>query len=338
VKAVVFPVLGAVFVFLVLVPVLTLVCKGLLVLRRRHLAEPGAYGTTATFMLIVAPVLGPLAWFTSAGLHHAEPGDALLGCLNGVVADEWCVGAIAFAGVQLLLLAVACGRKVYKPSFPRHGVAEDARHAQRLHRICASHHGLRGAAQRVTACAHLGEPIATWGLWAPRIAVSPNLLDALDDDALAAALLHEVAHARNRDPLRYLVAFVALSLNPLAGLLRSEFARWRFTRELACDAEAVHQGAKPASLAHAIVQAARSAGGAPHECAAHLAHGGLAALRARIALLLNHRPLPAAGRVTWLPTLALIAAAVGLVALPHVLDKSQLAYLHLGVEAVLTAF
>jgi Zn-dependent protease with chaperone function len=52
----------------------------------------------------------------------------------------------------------------------------------------------------------------TVGLLRPWIFFSPHLAKALDDQQIDAALAHEQAHARHRDPLRILLAQLATDL------------------------------------------------------------------------------------------------------------------------------
>jgi hypothetical protein len=97
---------------------------------------------------------------------------------------------------------------------------------------------------------------ATVGLLRPRIVVSPALRARLDTDALAAAVAHEAAHARHRDPLRLLFAqFVADLQWPFAGA-RRRLAEWREALEYARDDEARRGGARGDDLAQAILAAA----------------------------------------------------------------------------------
>ena len=77
-----FPVLGAAFVFFVAVPGATLLVKAMLVLQRRHLGRLPALGSTTTWLLLVAPVAVPAAWFISAAVHQSKGGSALAACLQ----------------------------------------------------------------------------------------------------------------------------------------------------------------------------------------------------------------------------------------------------------------
>jgi hypothetical protein len=100
-------------------------------------------------------------------------------------------------------------------------------------------------------------PLAVVGLAAPRIVIDPALRRALDDDALAAALAHEAAHVRHRDPLRIAIAQLATDLQWPWPQPRRRLGVWRELLEQARDDEAVSDGVHPEDLAAAIVEAAR---------------------------------------------------------------------------------
>ncbi len=55
-------------------------------------------------------------------------------------------------------------------------------------------------------------PAATVGLIRPRVVISPQIVQVLDAAVLAAALAHERAHVRHRDPLRLWLAQIATDL------------------------------------------------------------------------------------------------------------------------------
>ncbi len=156
-----------------------------------------------------------------------------------------------------------------------------------------------------------GALAATVGLWRPRIVVAPRLAEALDPDALAAAVEHERMHARHRDPLRMWLAQLGTDLLwpwPSAG---ARFLFWRRSIDLARDEEARLNGVAGPDLAAAILGALRySRGPVP----AHVVTltGDESFVAERIARLL--RPLeldaPRARRrgAMWMLALAIAAA------------------------------
>ena len=100
-------------------------------------------------------------------------------------------------------------------------------------------------------------PIAVVGIAVPRIIVDPALERLLDADALAAALAHEAAHVRHRDPLRIAIAQLATDLQWPWPQPRRRLASWRCVLEETRDDEAVLDGSRPEDLAAAIIGAAR---------------------------------------------------------------------------------
>jgi len=100
-------------------------------------------------------------------------------------------------------------------------------------------------------------PIGTIGIVRPRIVVTPEFRESVSDDVFAAALAHEAAHARSRDPLRIWLAQLAADLQwPAPGTAR-RFAEWLVALEAKRDDEAVSSGISGEALAEAILTAAR---------------------------------------------------------------------------------
>ena len=131
---------------------------------------------------------------------------------------------------------------------------------------------------------------ATVGLLSPRVVVAQRFAEGLDDAALDAAMKHERAHARHRDPLRlWLGQFAADLMWPLPAAHR-RFETWRACLELARDEEARLDGADGADLAAAVVAALQMTSRRQPLAVATLT-GEEAALRQRIRRLL--RPMPA---------------------------------------------
>jgi beta-lactamase regulating signal transducer with metallopeptidase domain len=330
VKELAFAALGAVAVFLAVVPLVTLPAKALLVLRRRRDASLPAFGTGVTLLLITGPALGAATWFVSAGLHQFEPGGAVASCLAEHLGDEGCVGALAFALCVATLTLTAVVQRLARASVAAATPVRDER-ARRLASLCAAHPRLRALGGRVRLVAGSPDPIRTCGLLRPRVEVDAGLAARLDDRALTAALLHEAAHAEGRDPLRQLLASASFTLNPLAFLLRPELRRWRLAREAACDRAAVAMGADPLSLAEAIVAAARP--GAP-PLAATLGGGGPGAIDVRVRLLLDYSRHPPGAHAREWPLAGV--ALVALSAMPHALGAGLLDALHRGIDAALS--
>jgi Zn-dependent protease with chaperone function len=99
--------------------------------------------------------------------------------------------------------------------------------------------------------------IATLGLFRCRIVVSEAFARAARAEVLAAALAHEAAHARRRDPLRIWLAQLATDLTFPLGGGGARLSRWLFALETERDDEAIRNGASPTALAESILLAAR---------------------------------------------------------------------------------
>lgn len=329
----VFPLAGALVVFLVAVPLATLVAKAVLVARRRGPAGLPAHGTAGAYALVIAPTLVPALWFLSAALHQSEPGQALAACVVDRLHDDSCRDALLFAGVLVLILGHGVMRRLRRDLAPRPAVQRlpaTSRHGRRLAALCASHPALTRAAHRIAVVTGARDPVCTRKALRPIIEIEARFMDHLDDHALAAALLHEVEHARALDPLRYLLAAVSLSLNPLARLLRPELARWRLAREASCDHGAVQAGANPLALAQAIVSAAR-----PTRATAIATLGGCHGVKLRVQLLLRYAeqsPGPRRAPSYALPGTPFFLALLLLLALPHATGTALLDVLHQGIE------
>ena len=135
---------------------------------------------------------------------------------------------------------------------------------------------------------HRGSAVATVGLVWPRIIFAPRIVEALDEHAFAAALEHERAHARHRDPLRLWLAQLGSDLLwpwPAASL---RLRCWRRALELARDEEARLRGVAGPDLAAAILASLRCNRGGASLSAATLG-GDQSFVEERIARLM--RPL-----------------------------------------------
>ncbi|MBF6568802.1 MAG: M56 family metallopeptidase [Candidatus Binataceae bacterium] len=103
-----------------------------------------------------------------------------------------------------------------------------------------------------------GDPgTATVGLLKPWILFSPHLARTLDQAEIDAALEHERAHARHRDPLRIWLAQLATDLQWPWPQAQERFRHWLVALELARDEEARIAGIEGADLAAAIMAVAR---------------------------------------------------------------------------------
>jgi beta-lactamase regulating signal transducer with metallopeptidase domain len=133
--------------------------------------------------------------------------------------------------------------------------------------------------------------IATIGLIRPHIVFAPELARLLDDRAMQAALAHERAHVRHRDPLRIWIAQFVTDLQWPWTSAQKRFDRWLAALERARDDEARAEGIEGADLAAALVASVRFhrnmtiTAGAAGACARLT--GDRSALEERVARLLQ---------------------------------------------------
>ncbi len=328
----VFPVLGVVVFFGVVLPLTALLATLLLKLVAR--VTPWSELGQLRYLILTSASLLPLCWLISAALHQNEPGAVLvtLACPHNIHGcPESGSLSIALALMASLLVApfVIKSRGVALP--PRQALPALA---QRVERLIATEAALASLEGKVwlTAAPHFA--IASHGLLRRRVALGHDFAAALSDEALVAALAHEAEHLHAWDPLRSWLLEVALTINPLGRkLLAPHAASWRVAREAACDRAAVARGADPLALAEAIVHAARPT---PMGTLG-LGSSSLEVLKLRVGLLLALAERPAQAPVgrnlalAWhLPLAA--ALMLGAIALPHHTAPHVLDSLHLSVE------
>ena len=331
----VFPVLGAAFVVLVLLPLSALAAKlGLVLLERAPLGGP-LQALNLRYLLLTGSSLLPLAWLLSAGLHQLESGKSALACLLDHAGAPHCLEPAAFALALLLLFNAAALPLVRKTRAARPlPAASGATHA-RIERVIAARATLQALRGRVVVTSTPGFTLGTLGWRKPEVFVGADFAAKLSDDMLASALGHELEHVRSLDPLRYFLLQLSLAANPFGRcLLEPHAARWSAAHEARCDREAVLHGALPLPLADAIVCAARPSA---RELAPLGAHD-TSMLRFRIDLLLafaerapdacRHR-----GRSPFPLAFALLASAL---VLPHQAGTAALDTLHTSTERAVT--
>jgi len=166
-------------------------------------------------------------------------------------------------------------------------------------------------ALRSSACAHI--PIGTIGLLTPRVFVSNEFRRMASGEVLTAALAHEAAHARGRDPLRIWLAQLATDLQwPIPGT-RRRLSAWLLALEAERDVEAVANGASAEDLAEAILIAARlHLGPATRLCANATGSGEGIAWRVRRLLSLEvHGGPTARPGASWVVRASCSALVVG---------------------------
>jgi Zn-dependent protease with chaperone function len=266
--------------------------------------SPARYG-----MLLIAPVAGLLVAVAIAlGPWDSGIGKAIHdGCLHHI--SHWNLPP-AIAGIVGAAIALTLGRLIWSYGVRRAAIRTEAAalpadQVDRWRVVSGAVLRLTGfPAPRLVAVGSPAGICALRGGFHPALLIDRNLLAALDDEELVAAVCHELAHARRWDlvvgPLLHL-CFCLLSFFPAARLC---YARYLEHRELAADAWAVNRTRQPLALASAIAKASRAAGGQPNaEARVHRLLSGPSQQSA------DERPLAAAWALALL-VLALVAFAV----------------------------
>jgi len=182
-----------------------------------------------------------------------------------------------------------------------------------------------GAAPRLVRIPTQRPVCLTAGILRPRVLVSQGFARALPPCELEAAVAHEDAHVRRRDPL----ALLLLSLAGLAAppsFVRAVLAVYRPAVEEAADAEAAREAGNAATLASALVSVARLSLRAP----AGALGIGEPSLEVRV-----RRLLEPGGQRTAAPRMLAVAVALGLAA--AALSLALSAPLHHAVESAMHA-
>jgi BlaR1 peptidase M56 len=147
--------------------------------------------------------------------------------------------------------------------------------------------------------------VAAVGLFRPHIVFSPQLAKQLDDRAMEAALAHEHAHIRHRDPLRIWLAQFATDLQWPWASAQKRFRAWLAALECARDDEARAAGIDGPDLAAAVLASLRFHSGVLAGRGAHLI-GEASTLEERVARLLRPLPQPSQDGSPSLKRLALL--------------------------------
>jgi Zn-dependent protease with chaperone function len=336
-----FPVVGALIVFFVAVPLLTLASRGIVTALPTPRDRMTAQESPWRLLLIVGPTLGPLIWLISASIHQSEAGAALAACVVDHLGGELCGDVVLFGLILLSVLGYGVLRRARRgcdqaPAGPELSDAEAA--IARVRDACRRSRSLCRFAPRVRVVRGGGAPACTRGVLRSRIELEAGLVMRLDDDELEATLLHEAEHAHAWDPCCFFVAQVALSINPLGRLLASELARYHFAREALCDKRAVQRGADPLALARSIVCVAAPASAADAPVVPALGGHGIGGVRLRVQLLLGYAARPP-GPVRRQAPVGTLTALVTLLALwPHVMGAGALDVFHRSIERAALIF
>ncbi|MET0413226.1 MAG: hypothetical protein ABW217_18110, partial [Polyangiaceae bacterium] len=184
----VFPVLGAAFVVLVLLPLSALATKlGLTLLERAAFAGP-LHALNLRYLLLTGSSLLPLAWLLSAGLHQLESGKSALACLLDHAGAAHCLEPAAFALALLLLFNAAALPLVRRTRAARPLPAADGSTHARVQGVIATRPMLQTLGGRVVVTSASDFTLGTLGWLKPEVFVGADFAAKLSDDMLASAL------------------------------------------------------------------------------------------------------------------------------------------------------
>lgn len=326
-----FPLAALGLTFLVVVPLFSVACAGLLRARRARTRVWAHFGDQTTFTALVLPVLLPVGWLLSAALQQYWAAGAGAPCAATHTAAAGCVDAALLLGAVIVGVAGVVSIRTWqaRPQHTVHAFGPDHTSVLRVAQVVAAHPAL--SALRPTVARHAAAPVYTYGWFRPQTVLDACFVEAADADMLAATLLHELAHVQSRDTVRTLLVTLTQALNPTARLLAPDAARWHQAREAWCDSEAVRLGGNPLALAASILRAARSRCSTATPCGAvGLCGGSTEALQLRVQLLLETPTPPPRSRAHY----GLFALIVMVLLAPHVVPYNPLQELHVTVEEV----
>lgn len=218
-------------------------------------------------------------------------------------------------GPALAFAAALCGWALVEPDPIRESVPDSVILLSLPFALLFARAALRGGWALIAD--QSDQATATVGLLRPWIVFSPYLAKRLSPPQIEAALAHEQAHARHRDPLRIWLAQLATDLQWPWPQARRRFQQWLIALELARDEEARAGGIEGVDLAEAILASARFGQTASASRQAAALTGEVSALRERIDRLLDAAPpdperMSAAGLVLPLVPPLVLALALGL--------------------------
>jgi Zn-dependent protease with chaperone function len=338
------PLFGAAWAFVATSALATGIAAVWLNQRLSGIEHPGEFDRSSVYAALLLPGIIPFVWASSSAIHAFATGETLACCAWLIEAPlDW--RHVVFGVVPVVLFVAQAWSLIdqYRKRHAAHGRAGDRSARSQLRRVIQGDQRLRRYADRIELVDCRAGMFAARGSGRLRIEVATRLVEALNDDALEAALLHEVAHLRQRDPWRFTGLAVARILNPFHGWLQRYASAWRFSREVNCDRRATQGGAEPLALAEALVTVARESNSAdacrPNEW--HAAHAGLCGadddrLSVRVKLLLEAATAASDSPddTRWSDVSLVALGAVSLI-VPHILGET-FAFVHCLLEIPIT--
>ena len=271
-------------------------------------------GASVAFLLATVPLI-----VTAFGM--SQPAAAECGC--GLVAATLPPTVIGLLSAFALLAVIFLARFIRAVISSLIGTSRVRSWLQRLRLPTSSTLATlatrTGLANRVTLVSAFPEGLMTVGLFRPRVFLSKMFTESMESDELEAALRHEAAHVRRRDPLRQFLTVVLESTLGFVPPIRRAVHSFRAEVELAADAAASASYANTDALSRAFVKALSFGGHRVRPIAAT----ALSVTDDRLEQLLNpRRPI-----VRHIPSLIVLAVSLvvsfGLFAVHGVAARSE---------------
>jgi len=297
---------------------------GDLLLRRAAASYRHFLWITALGISLLAPVF-PL-WSSLSGLFVSSPPAITIQPLNIVETRQPILDPVATTGssyhvsqvfalllLTLYALVISYGMiKLVRAWVRTRAIVRDANAAELSNEVLAvvarCERALGSRIATFLDSSSLQEP-ATLGILHPLVILPAKLLREPDEDALTAAIGHELVHVARRDYLINLICelvFLPLSFHPAAVLIKRRITQ---TRELRCDELVIERLLQPEVYARSLVQLAGSAVSLNRR--AQTMTVGIAdadILEVRIMSLLKRTKLNVGRKKIWLPAAALLLA------------------------------
>lgn len=121
--------------------------------------------------------------------------------------------------------------------------------------LCRIFENLSRKRARLLISSEVSVPM-TWGIWRP-VLLLPTSSESWREADLQAALQHELAHVRHRDPLRRWLGTLVCALWWPLPLVWLASRAWKLEQERACDDAVIVSGADPEGYAIQLLSAAR---------------------------------------------------------------------------------
>lgn len=259
----IFPIGALLLLYLILIPLCTIIVHGILWLQKSRIDTWEYFGSDFVFQVLVLPVLLPFVWLLSSGIHlynlHFEDAHWFshhhFSCLlphQDSYTDE------TFLILFLLLGAFLFGLSLFQTvqkELKNTEVVFDEETQARLEQLKLECPPLRKI--QILLVENWSDCAGTAGVLYPKIVLLKSWAQQIDDQVLKAVLLHEAAHVQQKDVLRGALLRLSLKNNIFQRVLSGTAFQWREAREVYADTQAILWGADPLALADGIVQALR---------------------------------------------------------------------------------